>query len=268
MKNLIVILALIFTNIGHFAEASIAHLEASVEYHQIIALCRAYTSSSELSQLLNVSENLMKKTYAGFQSTFNSNEFGASDSLQKLFSSQGYYDAMTECFGPYEQHRWTWDGFAAIFLMSESFGKAIGYIGIFYGLPKLFYSSLTTIGKLSTVKNYLKAYPKVVSAFKIAMVSYFTISTGVDAYETYDSMQDFTDPQHARESIRKQMIGERDDDSKQLIARIDARIEDLKKQPEDSTTGAKITRLHQVRENILRAHEEKTKKLYKIISSS
>ncbi len=243
--------------------------EAS-EYSDTLSMCRAFSDNNNASPLtrsdITYSMSLQsskvfkgasigfKNIYQGAKTALTLDGFGVSPETKELLSSEGYFQALKDCFGDFTTNRYAWDSFTLMIILSDAAGQSLAYVGSAVFSIGAVNKTLQVIKygfKLLSATPYLAAHPAITSkiflAGKVGTVGYVLKTQ-------YDSFNNIAHPENQiNKDILEKQIPELQTENEELLAELEREIQKEKSTPVQFRNMRKIQKLT----NLYKARKEK-----------
>lgn len=251
MKNYILIIILFM--ITHSSWASLTEYESQANYKKASELCQEYASSDTLgTKVLTSLQASSHGAYVGAKKALSSGSLGVSGETSELIGSKEYFQALTECFGSYSEHRLKWDSMTLMLILSDSAAQAVVYVGVTTAAGKVLklLGSLSQISKLRFLEGYFIDNPSAVKYLVRASAVIGGLVSADIGYEMYSQSRYILDGDYAKKEeigkIKNEQMTELDKDYGSALGNLKSVITKLKNLPETPERNAKISKLEKV----------------------
>lgn len=259
-------------------------LAGASDYSNTLSMCRAFSNKNieselpkgqvtydktlEQSKIYNGVTIGFKNLYQGAKTALTLEGFGTSPETKQLLGSEGFYRALKECFGDFDENRYAWDSFTLLIILSDAAGQSFAYVG----------STVVSIGamnkaiqfvkygfKIVSATPYLAAHPEIVSQISLAGKA---ISIGYVLKVGHDAINDTLHPEiKTKKNIHEKEIPKLQSANDDLLNVLAVEIQNETIKPpklRDQTKINKLTKIYNARKQ---NHENNVQKLRDLANS-
>lgn len=255
-------------SLSHPAKASLEQVEALDHYRKASQLCRVYSHSGALKKVLTTFEITGSNAYQGVKTALLPKDLSLSPSTRLFINSDGYYQALTECFGSFSSNRLKWDSFTLMIILSDAAGQAVTYYGQFKIIGKLmdylrFLSHFSNPKNLQVANAYLAKNPqvlKIISRTASLLLGLGTLKLGYDGYQSYRQLFDADFQKEQLQTKEVEALVQLDADYESLLREIRLKIQVEKEKPKSQQDPRRMAELREFYNSTVQEYREHRQK--------
>jgi hypothetical protein len=259
-------------------------LSRASDYDTTLSMCQAYSTKDiqnelpdekvsyevtlEHSRIYQTGAIGFKNLYQGAKTALTLEGFGSSPAVKDLIGSEGYFRAMKECFGGFDENRYAWDSFTLLIILSDAAGQSLAYVGstvISIGVVSKGIRIVKYGFELLSKTPYLATHPAIIKQLSLAgnvVTSGYLLKTG------YDMFNNIVHPDiQTKKNILEKQIPELDKDSDDLLKLIAEEIQKEQSKPKNLRDNARIEKLSKTYDQRKRDHIDNMLKLKNVANT-
>lgn len=243
-------------------------LTRASDYDTAKSMCKSFSGKTIVTEVPAGVTIGLKNLYQGAKTALTLQGFGSSPEVKDLLGSPGYYKALKECFGDFDENRVAWDSFTLLIILSDATGQSFAYVGSTVLSAGVVAKSIQFVKygfSLLRATPYLVANPQIANG--IALVGK-AISTGYIAKVGYDTFNDTLRPEiKTKKQILEKDIPNLQAANDEVLNLLLSEIQMEKKKPLKLRDNAKIEKLTDLYNTRKDHHNENIQRLKELATN-